>query len=76
MALRVPPGSVVLLRTVGRTLVIVLVFGREELVVLVSQRVTCWERTCVMSIEARHPLDGPACGLPILSWRIHQLRSR
>lgn len=41
VALRVPPGSVVPLRTVGRTLVIVLVFGREELVVLVSQRVTC-----------------------------------
>lgn len=48
VTIRVPPGSVESLRTAGRILVIVLIFGREELVVLDSQRVTCSERTCIM----------------------------
>lgn len=47
VALRVPPGSMVALGTAGRALVIVLVFGGEELVVMESQGVTCSERTYI-----------------------------
>lgn len=47
VALSIPPGSMIMHGTAGRTQVVVFVFGGEEFVVLRSQGVTCSERTCI-----------------------------